>query len=400
MVSTASPKVILQHRALIAPGSERAVIWAVSLALAALFVASPLALYFLLGQSADPSHVSELVAKAWQGLRERPLELATLVLGVALSPVPMLYVSRARRVERLVITEQGLEYVSPLPRALQFLQPSWTLRWSQVYRASVAQGRIAPGPQFVELVLDLGLERRRLMPYLWVDPQTYQPPNPWGLREARRRMERGAVLAELRDSPLMIAVAQHVPQLKVDWDSVSPGGFALEKNPWTLAAVIVFLALFVYALLDGLFLNLETYAERPFHGACFAAGAALALAVFGLVRRARTPTGESVALALLTGAAFGAALYPGLLRLNELTDTGGLQTLAYEHRGGGHFLPRQAGPPPLDLSQYAEYWAELRTGAGHEFELRRGGLGFYQLNLAPVYASMREHYRQRDGRHR
>jgi len=30
----------------------------------------------------------------------------------------------------------------------------------------------------------------------------------------------------------------------------------------------------------------------------------------------------------------------------------------------------------------------------HHFELRKGGLGFYQLNMAPVYAVMKEFYRE------
>jgi hypothetical protein len=398
MVPAASASVILKNRALLAPELPRAATWAVALSAAALLVVTPLALYLVLGPGMDPSLAGELIARAWASLRERPLELATLLGGLVLSPLPMLYVARARREERLVITEQGLEYVSPLPQALQFLNPSWSLRWAQVHRAAVESSGVAPGPQFLRLVLDLGLERRRLMPYVWVDPETYRPPSAWSTRDQQRRMQRDVVLAELRASPLLAAVARHVPRFSADWDAVSPTQFALEKNPWTLATVIAFFALFVYALLDGLFLNPETYAEPPRFAAYAVAGAVVAIAVFGLLRRAGAPAGESVALALLTGAALGAALYPGLLRINQLTDRHGLQVHVYEHRGGGHFVPRASGPPPLDLSRYAEYWGKLRAGAGYEFELRRGGLGFYQLNLAPLYAAMREHYRQRDGR--
>jgi hypothetical protein len=395
MVSAAPASLVLANRALLAPELRRATPWAVALSAAALLVALPLALYLTLGPGADPALAGELVAKAWASLRERPRELVTLVGGLVLSPLPLLYLARARKLERLVITAEGLEYVSPLPRVLQFVNPSWTLRWTQVHRAALESSRVAPGPQFVRLVFDLGLERRGVMPYSWVDPEAYRPPSAWNVRDARRRMQRDAVLAELRESPLVAAVARHVPRFSVDWDAVSPPPFALEKNPWTLAAVVAFLALFVYAILDGLFLNPETYAEPPRYAAYAAAGAAAAFALFGLLRRAGAPAGESVALALLTGAALGAALYPGLLRLNQLTDPQGLQVHAYEHRGGGHFVPRTSGPPPLDLSRYREYWVALRAGAGYEFELRRGGLGFYQLNLAPLYAAMHEHYRGR-----
>jgi hypothetical protein len=392
--------VVLKNRALLAPELQRAIPWAVALSAVALLVATPLALWFVLGPGMDPSLAGELVAKAWASLRERPLEVALFVASLVLSPLPLLYVARARELEQLVISAQGLEYVSPLPPALQFLNPSWTLRWTQVHRAALEPSGLASGPQFLQLVFDLGLDRRRVMPYSWVDPRTYQPPKPWSMRDAQRRMQRDAVLGELRASPLLAAVARHVPQFSVDWDAVSRPQFALEKNPWTLAAVVAFFALFVYALVDGLFLNSETYAEPPRYAAYAAVGAAAVLAVFALLRRAGAPAGESVALALLTGAALGAALYPGLLRLNQLTDAQGPQLHAYEHRGGGHFAPRQDGLPPLDLSRYGEYWAELRVGASYEFALRRGGLGFYQLDLAPLYAAMRKYHRPRDRRPR
>ncbi len=50
--------------------------------------------------------------------------------------------------------------------------------------------------------------------------------------------------------------------------------------------------------------------------------------------------------------------------------------------------------PIFSILVVREYWAQFESGSIHHFELRKGGLGFYQLNMAPVYAAMKEFYRE------
>lgn len=54
--------------------------------------------------------------------------------------------------------------------------------------------------------------------------------------------------------------------------------------------------------------------------------------------------------------------------------------------------PRETGLPVIEFRQGIEYWRQFRPGAPYTLHLRRGGLGFYQLDLAPVYAATRAFY--------
>jgi len=53
----------------------------------------------------------------------------------------------------------------------------------------------------------------------------------------------------------------------------------------------------------------------------------------------------------------------------------------------------EPGPPELDFSKYSYYWHQFKLGTIHQFELRKGGLGFYQVNMEPVREKMRAYFR-------
>ena len=93
------------------------------------------------------------------------------------------------------------------------------------------------------------------------------------------------------------------------------------------------------------------------------------------------------------GCALAAALYPGLLRVNQLTDRGGLVSHRYALQADLSLKPVEDGLPVLRFPRYADYWAHFARGSLHEFALRRGGLGFYQVDMAPVNEDMRAWYR-------
>jgi hypothetical protein len=88
----------------------------------------------------------------------------------------------------------------------------------------------------------------------------------------------------------------------------------------------------------------------------------------------------------------GLALYPGLLRLNEATDSEGLRDCEYRLTAYVVFSPVDSQLPVLEFDKDGQYWRQFALGTTHKFELRKGGLGFYQVNMAPVYAKLREYY--------
>ncbi len=169
--------------------------------------------------------------------------------------------------------------------------------------------------------------------------------------------------------------------------------FALEENPSTLLALVLFFGFVSYALIDGAFLLQETYAERPFYEFYAITGILLTIIVGVWLLRAQVPRVESLTLAVLVGAGLAVALYPGLLRINAISDPSGLQEYAYVLESNQTFKAVDMGLPALHFERDREYWAQFELGSIHHFELRNGGLGFYQLNVAPVYAALKEFYR-------
>ena len=125
-------------------------------------------------------------------------------------------------------------------------------------------------------------------------------------------------------------------------------------------------------------------------------GLLAAILVTRLLRNKGVPSMESAVVGVLTGASLGCALYPGLLRMNQLTDSSGLHTYTYRSQGEGRFVPLDETLPELSFDDHLVYWKQV--GEHYEFELRRGGLGFYQLNLAPIHDAIADFYRTKGTR--
>jgi hypothetical protein len=79
-------------------------------------------------------------------------------------------------------------------------------------------------------------------------------------------------------------------------------------------------------------------------------------------------------------------------RLNEATDTEGLSTYEYRLTEYVVFSPEDPNLPVLRFPGDADYWRQFKLGTTHRFELRKGGLGFHQVDMRPVHAKMREYF--------
>jgi len=202
----------------------------------------------------------------------------------------------------------------------------------------------------------------------------------------------GPLLGAILDSPLMRFATARLRQL--DTDAVLAGnsaGYALERSPRALAVVVLFFALVGYAFTDTV-VNTDAYAGEPPYG-LFAGWGVLGAGLAWLWMRAgEVPALERGVVALLLGAALGAALHPGLLRVNAATDADGPHTYRYRLLDDLTLQPPLQGLPPLDFSRYREYWRQFRPGSTHPIVLRRGALEFYQVDMAPLRAALRAFY--------
>ena len=357
----------LQNRMFVASPRDRRRALLVLTALVALTLILALAAVMLIVPD-DPSRRERLLRKSIEVFAHKKANVAALILFVAAFLAQLAYVARARRLERLIVDESGIRYRSPLPAGLQAVQPGWSLAWSAIGKASLRRSRLVRGPLAVELVLAPagGGPERVLRPHQWVDPRDMQ-------------------------APLVGLVEKHVAHFESNQE---PPGFALERHPRTLAAITLIFALLAYAIADPL-LGTETYAASPPLGINLVAGFVAALLAWRWLQAGAVPAPESAGVALLIGCVLVGALYPGLLRVNQLTDRDGLAAHPYALAPDLSLRPLERELPVLRFPRFADYWSHFPPGSLHEFRLRRGGLGFWQVDMAPVNEAMRAWYASR-----
>jgi hypothetical protein len=326
-------------------------------------------------------------ADAWQVLQARAaaVTLRKLLPLVCFSAVPLvaLYNLYINRHARLCLTPTGLAYQSPLPASLQWLHPSWTLQWQDVTAAYLRRSRMTPTAASAKLVLETRSQRRTLMPLDWVDPTNdVAPLSPVALTRMLQHANDQRLQETFRSAPLV----QHLAAggLQVDLDAAilrAASAFALESSPAVRMVLLGAVILCLYAATDVV-VNHETYATwLPLAYYIGPGLIAMGLGALGL-RRAGVPVSESLGVALVLGVTVGLALYPGLLRLNAMTDSVGLRPYAYVLQADRSLRPVDPALPVLRFT--VDYWERSVAGSKHTLYLRQGKLGFYQVDMEPV----------------
>jgi hypothetical protein len=343
-------------------------------------------------------------AEAWHRLWEKITHIGVWSLGhIALSAVSLIqigYSHSMQKHERLILTRTGIAYHSPLPKPLQWFKPSWTLSWPDILSVELKPPKHVPNPMRATLVFNARTRKQRIMPFQWLDPTDDKPLGGWTLARVLRRHDP----QWLRDTLLNTPVLQHLlaADIRVDVGAVTrqeTDGFSLASNPHSLAAVLLFFALIAYAGTDWILIE-ETYAGRPFYTSHVGAGLVMAGISAMWLLRTKVPTVESVSVAMLLGTAVGIALYPGLLRINQLTDPAGLRAYAYILQEDLSLRPADPALPACRFDDISEYWQQFEVGSVHTLHVRKGGLGFYQVDMAPVYEHTRHYYQQQQsGQH-
>ena len=338
------------------------------------------------------------LAKAFRTFLEKaPIDQQIEAALLVLVPLAHLwYLRRASRYERLRLDPVGIRYDSPLPGSLRFLRPDWSLQWSHVRELRIVVPKAMFHPNMVMLEIDAGQVKKRLQALYWsgdadgkaAEAATWHERFLLGLRPAR---EREGTLGKIEQSPLVRYAREAGVRVTSSEVQGIASGFALEKHRHALVAAVLMVSFLCYGVVD-LALNEEIHAVEPPLVLFALAGAIAALASMIWLVAAGVPRIETLGLSLLLGGAIGFALYPGVLRLNQATDAEGLRSYEYRLTAYVVFSPVDPNLPVLTFPRDADYWGQFKLGTTHRFELRKGGLGFYQVNMQPVHAKMREYF--------
>ncbi|RPI76296.1 MAG: hypothetical protein EHM45_13330 [Desulfobacteraceae bacterium] len=134
----------------------------------------------------------------------------------------------------------------------------------------------------------------------------------------------------------------------------------------------------------------EVYTGRPFYESFIFIAVVTGALSYLWLKKSHAPRKETMVLAVLLGAVVGFAAYPGALRLNQLTDQQGLQSYDYQMQADYSFIPDRKDLPVLTFPRERNMWSRYPKGYRYAFRLRKGGLGFYQVDLAPVYEKFQQ----------
>ncbi|MCK7509536.1 MAG: YebC/PmpR family DNA-binding transcriptional regulator [Desulfobacterales bacterium] len=146
----------LRQRLFAQSRGQRLALWGLILAPLVLVAAVVFLLYLKTGARLDPAAVLEALRAK---IAADPFDAALNALMFALAVLYLMYLALAHHHERLILTPTGIEYRSPLPEALRFLRPGWSLPWSQIRTAALLATTLARGPQGAVLKLDGGRRR-------------------------------------------------------------------------------------------------------------------------------------------------------------------------------------------------------------------------------------------------
>lgn len=322
--------------------------------------------------------------------------------GLILAGIYLGYAFRLMRNARLIIDDTGMTRPNDwAPPWMRMVVRPWSIRWDEITAVNWwTPGHGQPSPVAMNLVLHRRRGWRVILP-----PMQWVPVNV--TTTTRSAVPLFARLEETREQLADNAVVRAIRHYRPDLgllddedafaDQVRPALGQRGVTPTTAIIAALSVAALVYFIADMYFLATEFYAgARPW--AAYAGFGVLAAAVAGLaLKRAEPGRSDSWGYALLFGVMAGIAAYPGLLRVNAwLSEPQSVRAVDYRLDEDHLWQPVSLGSAPaLDLYiERSRWWRRFEPGDTYRFRLRDGALGFWQVDLAPVYADQRRFYRE------
>lgn len=312
-----------------------------------------------------------------------PLKLELIIQGLMVISLvlPFLIVrSKVYTPSRLHISREQIELDPGRFLGLRLSRP-WSISANLIGEIKVQY----PTPLLPAAIVELRRFPRCILNLaIWMEENA----NDW----LPERLPRKGIASIIASSPAYLALSAMGYKVILP-DERATSASDLTGHPMGKAILVVFMALFLYAVLD-FGLGAERYVE--FTPEIWMAVVAAAVGVVTWFMVSKTPMSKEtkLGLALLTGLAAAGATYPGLLRINLYTNDLQPQTQIYElverredfKALNGYwavFVAKDTKMPQLVLNDPWGYFEKRKLGSHYSFEMRRGILGFYQIRLDP-----------------
>ena len=312
---------------------------------------------------------------------------ASIALPWLLLPA-MLVVKR----QRIRLHDRGVDFTGGMGGLFEFLSRDWSVRWEEIdeiFWQTNSRNYLAS-----RLILVTRQNRHRVAPWAWVEADKKVD-----RLFARISGDTETTRSQVNESAFIKGLSIHRPDLDVEVKDPGASGknpkASGDVTPVTGAIAGFFALLVLYFGVEIYFTANEFYAGAApvaWFVACGLLGSAL---VFVLLRLIEPDRKDSVVYALLFGLGVGLAANPFLVRLNTWTDLGGLKGHEYQLNQEMIWAAIEGDAPELDLYlASSEWWRQYKPGDTYTFELRKGGLGFWQVSMTPVYNDQKAFYEQ------
>ncbi len=285
--------------------------------------------------------------------------------------------------QRLEIGRSGIRFSTHLPGFAKRFHPDWYIPWSEFNE--VRYGRHHPMAKGVPLTLVFKSNKGEHK----VDVRLpWRPEGEKFSRSAKRGFylsERERLRESFSDNALVKALGEH--GVEIESGSEAPIEDTLRKSKSGISIAVVTIGAFVYGIYELAVLH-ETWFSPPWYEL---AALAFIVGMTGWVisKRLKLNTSEKSVVPVLLGAAFAFAAYPGMLRVNILLDEEGLMEADYRLQADHTLVPIALATPPIDISRYDAIWRDMEVDAVYRVHVRKGGLGFYQFDIAELRAITR-----------
>lgn len=309
--------------------------------------------------------------------------------------IPMLFVMK-RQVIR--VDERGLRFENHVGVFAAILAKPWSIRWSEIRAVDWRFNR--QQPHLSQLVLHTAQERRVLAPWMWPDAAQPLPKRPFNVN-VKAMSDR--ILSQLSDMPLVQAIETARPDLGLGAaDPAAKPGQSLGQGlgltgvtPLTglIAATMGFGV--IYFIVEVYFTLSEFYVSGPPWAALVAVAVIASLLIYVLLGAVEPKRNDSAIYALLFALAVGFIAYPLSIRISVWTAPGA--EIAGQYELGKDYVWHPKGDtslPPLHLYlQGSRWWRQFKPGDTHTFDVRRGGLGRWLVDMGRVYREQKAFYR-------
>lgn len=168
-----------------------------------------------------------------------------------------------------------------------------------------------------------------------------------------------------------------------------------EHSAIDYAVIFGVLGAFMLFTLEYFFLAEEYYAGATPWVLIFVVTAAVSILVVGAFRKYAESREDLAKIALVAIVSAGFLSYALLPRINKWTDGEGLQVIEYTLGADRVWHATDPDLPTFDFGGRDKFWDAIEPGTRKQFDLRRGGLGFWQINMARLYAEQKNFYLSR-----